>query len=154
MFRNRFFKIYLLINALHHWTLLFSTKWIISIGTLKKKDTFKYWSLLRIGIPASLHKLNNLCRCVLWNEVLCWSVTFANTLAHVLFAPGIWTYWISIPALMHQGHTGCASYKSQHTCIWFLPREDDPNHDGKAVHVGFLRGGCMDTSQVLWRHVA
>ena len=54
-----------------------------------RKCTFKCWPLLRIVLPAPLHQLNYLCRRVVWNQVLCRSVTISYTLAYVVFAPGI-----------------------------------------------------------------
>lgn len=55
-----------------------------------QKHTFKCWPLLWIVVPALLHHLNYLWRCVTRNMVLCWSVPFSDALAYLVFTPGIW----------------------------------------------------------------
>lgn len=52
--------------------------------------TFKCWSTFWVFMPAPLHQMDQLFRCVPWNQVLRRSVTFSDTLTDLVFAPGIW----------------------------------------------------------------
>lgn len=40
------------------------------------------------------------------------------------------------------------------TCVWLFSCEDDPHHNGKAVHIGLFSRHCVYTLQVLGGHVA